>query len=129
MNGKNKGGKRNKLAINIELQIAIHKYLQKAGHGQDLDSSLFLPTKGISRKHLSSRMLNKLFNKYVALAGLPIYITPHSARASFITLALERGCPIEAVQSSVGHQRISTTQSYDKRILRHKESASFVVVY
>jgi len=125
-----KGGKRNKIAIHQELKIAIHRYLQEAGHGQEMDLPLFLPTKGVNRdKHLSSRMLNKLFNKYVALAGLPVYITPHSARASFITQALERKCPIEAVQRSVGHCRIGTTQSYDKRLLRHKESASFAVVY
>jgi integrase len=54
-------------------------------------------------------------------------VTPHSARATFITQALENNCPIEAVQKTVGHSQIKTTQMYDKRIARYRESASFAV--
>lgn len=46
-----------------------------------------------------------------------------------ITQALENKCPIEAVQRSAGHSKISTTQMYDKREVHHRESASFVVQY
>ncbi|MBF0186648.1 MAG: tyrosine-type recombinase/integrase [Magnetococcales bacterium] len=62
-------------------------------------------------------------------AGLPKGVTLHTARATFITQALEQKCPIEAVQRSVGHAHISTTQMYDKRAMHHRESASFVVRY
>ncbi len=54
-------------------------------------------------------------------------VTPHSARATFITQALENKCPIEAVQKTVGHALIKTTQMYDKRDLNYRESASFAV--
>jgi site-specific recombinase XerC len=56
-------------------------------------------------------------------------VTPHSTRATFITEALENNCPIEAVQRSVGHKKISTTQMYDKRHRKHRDSASFFVKY
>ena len=56
-------------------------------------------------------------------------ITPHSARATFTTEALEKGVPIEAVQRTVGHSNISTTKMYDKRTLKHRESASFAVSF
>ncbi len=85
---------------------------------------------GISeRGPLRSRQLNNIFQKYRMQAGLPDEVTPHSARATFITLALERRCPIEAVQRSVGHSHVSTTQMYDKRNVNHADSASFVVGY
>jgi len=62
-------------------------------------------------------------------AGLPLGVTLHSACATFITEALDRKCPIEAVQASVGHAHIGTTKMYDKRTLHYRESASFAVQY
>ena len=81
------------------------------------------------RKALTSRQVSKLFHRYARAAGLPLGVTPHSARATFITEALDRKCPIEAVQASVGHRHIATTQMYDKRKLHYRESASFAVQY
>jgi hypothetical protein len=40
-----KGGKRNRMDINQELQIALGQYLTEAGHGPDQASFLFLPVK------------------------------------------------------------------------------------
>jgi integrase/recombinase XerD len=66
-------------------------------------------------------------DEYTTKAGVPRGVHPHSARATFITQALENGAKIEAVQRSVGHSKINTTQMYDKRLVRHRESASFAV--
>lgn len=128
-----KGGKRNRLAINQELQIIIREYLRMAGHEDDKDSFLFLPVKHSPKtsdknRKLSRKTIDYLFKKYakqVILDG----VTPHSARATFITQALENNCPIEAVQKTVGHAQIKTTQMYDKRIAKYRESASFAVRY
>lgn len=65
----------------------------------------------------------------IQIAGLPPGVTRHTVRATFITQALEKNCPIEAVKRSVGHSNISTTQMYDKRTMKHRESASFAVAY
>ncbi len=128
-----KGGKRNRLAICQELRIAVLEYLEAAGHGGVPDSPLFLPVKKRPgrppRKHLSRMQVYNVFMRYARLGGLPEGVTPHTARATFITQALENNCPIEAVRRSVGHSRISTTQMYDKRTAKHRESASFAVAY
>ena len=123
-----KGGKKNRLAIHQVLQTVLKEYLLEAPHAEDREASLicgwkkdFLYT-GIKR-----RQIDRLFQKFVKIAGLPIGVTPHSARATFITVALENNCPIEAVQRSVGHSKVSTTQMYDKRHRHHRDSASFVV--
>lgn len=125
-----KGGKQNRIAVHLECQLAIQSYLAAAGHGLDKTAPLI---QGVVRGHfgksIKRRRLDCIFRRYAVLAKLPGGITPHSARASFITQALEAGCPIEAVQRSVGHARINTTQMYDKRSVRHRESASFAVRY
>lgn len=118
-----KGGKRNRMAINQELQIALDKYLSMPGHGDDRDEFLFLPVRhapGTSdkKRKLNRKTVNYLFKKYAKLAGVH-GVTPHSARATFITQALENNCPIEAVQKTVGHAQIKTTQMYDKRAARY----------
>lgn len=125
-----KGGKKNRIAIHQELQITLRNYLTKQGHEQDRQSPLFLPVKPEgSRKKLSSRQINNIFHATRKKAGLPPTLSPHSARATLITNALENNCPIEAVQKSVGHANITTTQAYDKRESHYRESASFKVCY
>jgi site-specific recombinase XerD len=125
-----KGGKKNRVAIHPELQEALRDYLNASGHAEEKDSPLLLAVQRSDlRRHLNSSQVNRVWHKYAKVAGLPEGTTPHTARATFITEALDNKCPIEAVQRSVGHSNISTTQMYDKRLLRHRESASFAVQY
>jgi len=125
-----KGGQRHRLAIHHELQLALRTYLAQSGHGAERESPLFLAVQRRElRKPLTSRQVSKLFHRHARDAGLPLGVTPHSARATFITEALDRKCPIEAVQASVGHRHIATTKMYDKRTLHYRESASFAVRY
>lgn len=125
-----KGGTRNRLAIHPELQLALRAYLARTGHAPEREAPLFLAVQRAERrKALTSRQISKLFHRYARAADLPLGVTPHSARATFITEALDRKCPIEAVQASVGHRHIATTQLYDKRQLHYRESASFAVQY
>jgi integrase/recombinase XerD len=123
-----KGGKKNKIAIHQELQIALRRYLSASGHGSENNSPLILAAQRAElRRHLTKTQLVNIFNGYAEKIGLPKGSRPHSARATFITQALENGAKIEAVQRSVGHSKINTTQMYDKRLVRHRESASFAV--
>ena len=123
-----KGGKKNKIAIHQELQIALRKYLFASGHVSENNSPLILALQQAKlKRHLTKNQLANIFNEYAKKANLPKGVRPHSARATFITQALENGAKIEAVQRSVGHSKINTTQMYDKRLVKHRESASFAV--
>lgn len=122
-----KGGKKNRVAIHQELQAMLQRYLSEATHTQDPKTPLFTAIKQEKLKPLSPQAINQLFKKYTNQINLPGNITPHSARATFITQALENNCPIEAVQASVCHSDISTTQMYDKREKVYRDSASFAV--
>lgn len=126
-----KGGKRNKIAIHQELRLVLDNYLAVAGHRDQRDAPLLQAAQARFRKGepLTRKRVHDIFHCYAEKAGLPEGVRPHTARATFITQALERKCPIEAVQRSVGHSKISTTQMYDKREIHHRESASFIVQY
>ena len=125
-----KGGKKNRLAIHHEAQIALKRYLSAVDHGQDRAAPLFQKTKPpFTGRKLSYHAIEQLFRHYALLCNLPAGVTAHSARATFITEALRNNCALEDVQASVAHADISTTRMYDKRVRGYKESASFKVFF
>lgn len=130
---KLKGGKRNRVPINLEAKIAIDAYLTESGHAQDPESPVFVALKGNQNLVANNKTMNRssvfrLWKKYSALAGIS-GSTPHSARTTFVSEAIENDCPIEKVQKTVGHSQIKTTQMYCKREVSYRESASFSVRY
>lgn len=127
-----KGGKRNRLAIHPECISNLKEYLERAGHQEKKDSPMFLQaqTEIIEKeiRHLNQSTINRMWHKYASLIELE-GTSPHSARATFITENLENGTDITMVQKSVGHTLVRTTQTYDKREQKLKDSASFNVKY
>ncbi len=65
-----------------------------------------------SSLRLSARSVERLVEKYVKLARLPIKITPHGLRHSFATDLLHGGADLRAIQEMLGHKNVSTTQIY-----------------
>jgi site-specific recombinase XerD len=61
---------------------------------------------------LTSRSVQRLVEKYVKKAKLPIKITPHGLRHSFATDLLGGGADLRAIQEMLGHKNVSTTQIY-----------------
>ena len=127
-----KGGKQNIVPVNKELELMLDNYISQAPHLIDANDSIPLFTRiRVTKpiKPLNRSSFNRIFSHYIKLAGLPSNITPHSARATFITEALRNNCAIEHVQHSVGHANVTTTLMYDKRKSNYKDSASFAVKF
>jgi site-specific recombinase XerD len=61
---------------------------------------------------LTPRSVQRMVEKYVKKARLPIKITPHGLRHSFATDLLTNGADLRAIQEMLGHKNVSTTQIY-----------------
>lgn len=111
-----KGGKARVVFLSGDACTWIEKYLAVR---EDNWKPLFIRYGGKKEEiaedekmRLSVRSVQRILEKYVKKARLPVKATPHTMRHSFATDLLIAGADIRSVQEMLGHKNISTTQIY-----------------
>ena len=124
-----KGKKERLVPFNTSTAAALRAWLQDrsaatgagAKGARGVKAPLFLNYRG---GRLSTRSVDRLVRRYVALCGAKFGISPHALRHSFATHLLANGADLRAIQELLGHARLSTTQRYT-----HVNAAQLIDVY
>lgn len=112
-----KGRKARVVYLSKRAAMWLGKYLQAR---QDPYKPLFLryggkksdPGRDGETLRLTTRSVERILEKYVNKARLPVKATPHTLRHSFATDLLMAGADIRSVQEMLGHANIGTTVIY-----------------
>jgi integrase/recombinase XerD len=126
-----KGQKVNQVPIHPVTGYHLGQYLDfmvSKGRPIGPDDYLFQASKcsdGAPGKPLSHTALGYIVKKWARKVNLSKRITPHSARATFISSLLENGEDIYSVAQAVNHADVRTTARYDKRKQNFNKSPVF----
>ncbi|BAE81459.1 integrase/recombinase [Chlamydia felis Fe/C-56] len=108
---RGKGKKERIIPITTLAAQWLKQYLnhpERAGVAKD-SQAIFLNCFGT---RLTTRSIDRKFQKYLRLSGLSGNITPHTIRHTIATHWLENGMDLKTIQALLGHSSLETTTIY-----------------
>jgi integrase/recombinase XerD len=120
---RGKGNKVRVITLDETIQNTVRTYLVMLGaHNLKLGPQAFLLAAGgdfrgpSNDSPIGTNTIWRMFHRAAESAGVdPERVSPHGARATMITKALDAGVGIRDVANMAGHRSIETTSIYDKR--------------
>jgi site-specific recombinase XerD len=132
LNYMGKGQKINQVPIHPTTAFYIDEYVKGMGQqGRKIEQVDFLfqqtknTPKGKVLKPLSHTAMGYIIRKWAQQINKEKRITPHSARATFISSLIENGEDIYYISQLVNHADVRTTQRYNKRKRTHRKNPIF----
>src|SRR5690606_5285080 len=108
-----KGSKQRLVPIGPSVQKYINIYRDQIRRHQKIDpkssDTLFLNQHG---RGLTRAMIFTIIKQLAEKAGISKNISPHTFRHSFATHLVENGADLRAIQQMLGHENITTTETY-----------------
>ncbi|MBK1878142.1 tyrosine recombinase XerC [Pelagicoccus mobilis] len=104
-----KGGKSRICPLGRVAMAVLEKWRQEFAPATGYSDPVVLSNRG---QKWTPRGVQLLLKKYLALADLPMDLTPHKIRHSYATHLLDNGADLRLVQELLGHAKLSTTQIY-----------------
>jgi integrase/recombinase XerC len=116
---RGKGKKERVVPITKNAAEWIQRYLDHPerhqdteGHLAEVDSrAIFLNKLGT---RLTTRSVDRKFDKYLMMSGLAGKVTPHTIRHTIATHWLENGMDLKTIQMLLGHTSLATTTIYTR---------------
>lgn len=88
----------------------LERHKEIDGHHPEVDpEAIFLNKLGT---RLTTRSVDRKFDKYLKSSGLAGKVTPHTIRHSIATHWLENGMDLKSIQAILGHTSLTTTTIY-----------------
>ncbi len=114
-----KNGKEHEVPVHHKADEYLHAYVEAAGIGEEKNAPLFQTVAGRSKKLTGNAMdrvdVFKMVRRRALEAGIKGGISPHTFRATGITVYLENGGALEHAQQIAAHESSRTTKLYDRR--------------
>ena len=105
-----KGGKERLCPLGAVGLACVRKFRDQFARKTDNEDPVVPADDGVKRMY--PRKAQLLLKRYLALADLPMDMSPHKIRHSYATHLLNNGADLRLVQELLGHANLSTTQIY-----------------
>lgn len=117
---RGKGGKEREVSISRVAINLLNKYINAIGRSNSIPDLIFTNNRNLP---LSQQAASQAFKRWARQAMVTEVCSLHSLRHAFASHVLKNGCPLTAIQKTLGHKNLSTTTQYLNIENQYLESA------